>query len=75
MNTRAKKALALLLEELKMNGPIQSGWPHYGKLKGHYNCYHCHLNRGRPTYVVCWEEKENNKIEVYYADSHENAPY
>lgn len=75
MNPRAKKAVGLLIEELKLEGPVQAKWPNYGKLKGHYGCHHCHLNRGRPTYVVCWEAKENNELEVYYADTHENAPY
>ena len=75
MNHRAQAAVALLIEDLKIEGPIQTGWPNYGKLKGQQNCHHCHLNRGRPTYVVCWEEKEINELEVYYASTHENAPY
>ncbi len=68
-------ATEVLVEELKNNGPIQTVWPNYGRLKGHVNCHHCHLNRGRPTYVVCWRVLENNELEVYYAGTHENAPY
>ena len=62
-----------LLSDLK-NGPEQPNWPHYGKL-GPFT-YHCHLKRGRPTYVACWmADKRTKTIEVYYAGTHENAPY
>jgi hypothetical protein len=36
----------------------------------------CHLKKGRPTYVACWTvDKKNKVIEVYYAGTHEKAPY
>lgn len=82
----ALSALHLLWQELQENGPIQPSWPHFGKLKGRQNEFHCHLNRGRPTYVVCWriqkytldERKltnEDGEIEIFYAWTHEKAPY
>jgi hypothetical protein len=38
---------------------------------------HCHLRKGRPTYVACWRiiDKKTKQIEVYYVGSHEGAPY
>jgi hypothetical protein len=38
---------------------------------------HCHLIKGRPTYVACWEVKDpkNKILEVYYVGTHEKAPY
>ena len=38
---------------------------------------HCHLQKGRPTYVCCWEviNKKRKIIEVYYVGTHEKAPY
>jgi hypothetical protein len=71
-----KTALAFfaLLEDLERSGPNQPTWPHYSKLKD--AIYHCHIERGRPTYVACWRaDKKQKSIEVYYAGTHEKAPY
>jgi DNA-binding XRE family transcriptional regulator len=46
------KALAL---ELRASGPVQRQWPHFGKIQGLVNCYHCHIKQGRPTYVAVWK--------------------
>lgn len=38
--------------------------------------FHCHLRKGHPTYVACWEaDVQAKKIEVFYVGSHEDAPY
>lgn len=51
----------------------------YGNLRGKRNSgkRHCHLTEGKPTYVYCWEviDKNAKLIEVYYAGTHEKAPY
>ncbi len=67
-------ALALSLRAL---GPNQPTMPHFGKLKNRQATYHCHLNKGRPTYVVVWvvQDKAIRLLEVTYAGTHENAPY
>jgi len=64
-----------LLAEMRLLGPVQADWPNYGKLRK--DCYHCHLQRGRPTYVAVWRvlSKKDNVIEVTYVDSHEKAHY
>ena len=64
--------LALALEE---EGPHLISWPNYSPLDK--NSFHCHLRKGRPTYVACWRthDKQTKKIEVYYVGSHEDAPY
>lgn len=65
----------LLAMELKMEGPERFNWPNYGKLS--LSQYHCHLKRGRPTFVACWEliDPLLKQIEVYYVGTHEGAPY
>ena len=72
-------ALRLLLEALRDDGPYQPRRPNFGKLRGKKDEWHCHLNRGRPTYVVCWRlikgKKNEEEIEVFYAWTHEGAPY
>ena len=68
-------AFARLALDLEANGPVAGNWPNYGKLGKH--AHHCHLKKGRLTYVsVWWEIKEETKlIEVTYVGTHEKAPY
>lgn len=65
--------------DLINKGPIASDWPNYGKLHGKKgnDKRHCHLQRGKPTYVCCWEviDKKRKIIEVNYVGTHEKAPY
>jgi hypothetical protein len=65
----------LLLFDLEL-GPIKNDWPNFSDLKGMKGYYHCHIEKGRPTYVACWTaDKKTKIIEVYYAGTHKNAPY
>ncbi len=34
-------------------GPVRGDWPNYGKLAKHR--HHCHIRKGRPTYVAVWK--------------------
>lgn len=65
----------LLALELKSKGPERKDWLNYSKLSE--DCYHCHLKKGKPTYVACWKVLcyKNKWIEVYYVGTHESAPY
>lgn len=72
----------VLIEDLQEHGPEQKDWPNFGPLKGQKGQkkgdmrYRCHLKRGRPTYVACWHVVGKSiEIEVYYAGTHEKAPY
>ncbi len=69
------EAFQLLLAEIRLSGPVQASWPNYGKLRG--DCHHCHLRKGRPTYVAVWRvlSKKTKVIEVTYVGSHEKARY
>jgi hypothetical protein len=79
LNKKVMSILYLLIEDLKTNGPAPGKqWPHYGKLKNQkMDMRHCHLIRGKPTYVCCWAmiDKQKKNIEVSYVGSHEKAPY
>ena len=68
-------ALRLLAEDIKENGPVRPEWPNYGKLGG--RLHHCHIRKGRPTYVAVWEEAPQGVklVEVTYVGTHEKAPY
>lgn len=67
--------LLLLMEEIRRSGPVRGNWPNYGKLAD--GRHHCHLKKGKPTYVAVWEERDREirLIEVTYAGTHEKAPY
>ncbi len=71
-------ALFLLQKSLEADGPVQSMWYHYGKLKGKKGeYYHCHLNKGKPRYVVVWRvEKERvHIVEICFVGTHESVNY
>lgn len=77
LSLRAAASFSTLLIELEGLGPYRKDWHNYGKLRGEGESYHCHLEKGRPTYVACWRivDKRAKRIEVYYAGTHEDAPY
>ena len=70
-----KKQLFLLMKEIEVSGPIRGNWTNYSKLGT--NRHHCHIKKGRPTYVAVWEEydKKIKLVEIIYAGTHEKAPY
>ncbi|MFH1629045.1 MAG: cytotoxic translational repressor of toxin-antitoxin stability system [Pseudomonadota bacterium] len=70
-----RKVLLSLLREIEIYGPYRSNWLSYGPLGK--NRYHCHLKKGKPTYVAVWEiiDKEIRLVEVSYVGTYEKAPY
>jgi hypothetical protein len=79
---KVKAAAHLLFREMAVYGPDRKEWPNYSKLQGlkgqkkSDDIRHCHLKKGRPTYVACWQVYEKKmKIEVTYVGTHEKAPY
>ena len=70
-------ALYALRKELAVEGPERINWPHYGKIKGKPDMYHCHLNWGRPCYVAVWKvtNRSVKLMEIRYVGTHENADY
>ncbi|PIQ42693.1 MAG: cytotoxic translational repressor of toxin-antitoxin stability system [Gammaproteobacteria bacterium CG11_big_fil_rev_8_21_14_0_20_46_22] len=76
---KTQKSLYLLVKSLELDGPnAGKQWKNFGKLR---NCsaeiYHCHLSKGRPRYVCCWELKNKalKLLEILYVGTHEKAPY
>ncbi len=72
-------AIDALVIDLMINGPILTGWPNYGLIKLGKNdtFHHCHLKKGRPTFVACWKvtDERGKKLELFYVGTHEGAPY
>jgi hypothetical protein len=63
----------VLVETLMLDGPTgPHRWRNYGKLK---DGYHCHLSNNHQ-WIACWRSEGSTLfIEVYYAGSHQSAPY
>lgn len=72
---RVRERLFALLLEMEQAGPIRGNWPNYGKPGPRR--HHCHIKKGRPTYVAVWEEADGTVrlVEVAYVGTHEKAPY
>ena len=68
-------AIDFLVLDLQRNGPHVSEWPNFGSLGK--DTFHCHLRKGRPTYVACWRviSKIRKEMELFYVGTHEGAPY
>ena len=72
---RVQQSLVALIREMEVQGPVRGNWPNYGKLSP--TRHHCHLKKGRPTYVAVWEVRDSKQrlVEVIYVGTHEKAPY
>ncbi|WP_246287960.1 cytotoxic translational repressor of toxin-antitoxin stability system [Desulfolutivibrio sulfoxidireducens] len=72
---RIEAAFKVLLAELECDGPTRANWANYAKLGD--QTHHCHIKKGRPTYVAVWrvEKGRIRIIEVTYVGTHEKAPY
>jgi hypothetical protein len=70
-----RKSLIALMREIETLGPVRGNWPNYGPLRK--DRHHCHLKKGRPTYVAIWEvvDQASKVVEVTYAGTHERASY
>lgn len=70
--------LYLLQKDLEIRGPVVYGWHNYGKLlKKKFDYYHCHLNKGHPTYVVVWQviDETVRILEIQFVGTHEDVDY
>ena len=50
LSASVRRKLIALIRELEEYGVIRGNWPNFGKLEN--NRYHCHLQKGKPTYVA-----------------------
>lgn len=69
--------LNALTTDLIYHGPEQSGWRNYGMITGAEDVHHCHLNSGRPRYVVVWEvlDRAIRIMEICFVGPHGSVNY
>lgn len=67
--------LKALILEIGTSGPVRGNWRNYSTLAN--GDHHCHLKKGKPTYVAVWRvtDKTIKLVEIRYAGTHEKAPY
>lgn len=72
---RIQGILDALIIDIRAAGPTRGNWPNYSKLGD--KIHHCHLKKGRPTYVAVWRENSQGiqLVEFIYVGTHEKAPY
>ena len=72
---RVKAILDALILEITAGGPVRGTWKSYSILSN--GNHHCHLKKGKPTYVAVWQvtDKTIKLVEVKYVGTHERAPY
>ncbi len=79
LDERVLLTLQVLVDNLKTYGNAPGKhWHNYGKLQGKQqgDKRHCHLIKGNPTYVCCWEVFQTKRIiKAYYVGTHEKEPY
>ena len=70
-----RELLFQLARDIETGGPVRGDWPNYSKLAP--GEHHCHLKKGRPTYVAVWREQKGSirLVEIIYAGTDEKAPY
>jgi hypothetical protein len=69
-----RTTLQTLMDEIQFLGPVRGNWPNYSKLDG--DRHHCHLKKGKPTYVAVWTARRKTvTVEIIYVGTHEKAPY
>ena len=49
----------------------------FSRPEGRRQQYHCHIKKGKPTYVAVWDlvDDQIRLVEVTYVGTHEKAPY
>jgi mRNA-degrading endonuclease RelE of RelBE toxin-antitoxin system len=69
-----RELLFQLAKDIEAYGPVRGDWPNYSRLDKYR--HHCHLTKGHPTYVAVWvEHRDEIRVEIIYAGTHEKAPY
>lgn len=72
-----RDVLYTLKHDLEQKGPVQTSWRNYSQIVNANGFHHCHINSGRPRYVVVWKvvDLENQIIEIRFVGPHGSVNY
>ncbi|MDL2321384.1 hypothetical protein LJC47_03450 [Desulfosarcina sp. OttesenSCG-928-B08] len=77
LSTEIQDRVYALKLDLEYKDPEQTSWRNYGLIVGGKDVHHCHLNSGRPRYVVVWKvlDREVRIIDIRYVGPHGSVNY
>jgi mRNA-degrading endonuclease YafQ of YafQ-DinJ toxin-antitoxin module len=69
--------LYALKHDLEQKGPVQASWRNYSQIVNAADFHHCHINNGRPRYVVVWKvvDLKDQIIEIRFVGPHGSVNY
>ena len=72
-----RDALYALKHDLEQKGPVQTSWRNYSQIVNAARFHHCHINSGRPRYVVIWKviDLKDQIIEIRFVGPHGSVNY
>jgi len=72
-----RDVLYALKHDLEQKGPVQTSWRNYSQIVNAENFHHCHINSGRPRYVVVWKmiDLKDQIIEIRFVGPHGSVNY
>ena len=77
LSGKLSDVLYALKHDLEQKGPVQTSWRNYSKIVNAEDFHHCHINNGRPRYVVVWKvvDLKDQIIEVRFVGPHGSVNY
>ena len=77
LSANLRDVLYALKHDMEQKGPVQASWRNYSKIVNAANFHHCHINSGRPRYVVVWKviDLQDQLIEIRFVGPHGSANY
>jgi len=72
-----RDVLYALKHDLEQKGPVQTSWRNYSQIVSATDFHHCHINSGRPRYVVVWKvvDLKEQIIEIRFVGPHGSVNY
>ena len=72
-----RDVLYALKHDLEQKGPVQTSRRNYSQIVNAVNFHRCHINSGRPRYVVVWKviDLKEQSIEIRFVGPHGSANY
>jgi len=72
-----RDVLYALKHDLEQKGPVQTSWRNYSQIVNAAHFHHCHINSGRPRYVVVWKviDLQDQIIEIRFVGPHGSVNY
>ncbi len=77
LSANLRDVLYTLKHDLEQKGPVQTTWRNYSQIVNAASFHHCHINSGRPRFVVVWKviDLEEQILEIRFVGPHGSVNY